>query len=692
MNISLMRLGIISSSLVVCTTIGFSSRSMAQTDPPAPMLPQKSAGLWGYISMQVPPPPEGFGYGVSFYVTAWPLTEKPLRHFQIGLPSTWIIPDNREFELPLCPHGTPARDHWDERGPSYRSVFQTIEGGLGFWGSTQFSSTTAKFRMNGTSTCYRHEISSPGWGFGRTTPLTDEEVGLIQLSNRLLVPPDGLTFKTGTNGEIFGYAWAALPLTELKGHWRIQPEFKPEIWLHDNALVNESIEEAPMWRLHAVSAGVYQLESRSTESKAGKFLTASASSVTLTNRTTELKQQWKLEQVDHDLFFISSVSDPALSLMVDGNDQLVLRAPRGLAVTDERPDVQAWQLHGAVLDSEPSTGNQSWTMFLNAANFSGAVAYFAPETWSAIAQEHAIAAGRGLDFRPGVMSGGAIEINTVPRFEAEDAAGNRYLKLPKIQFPVNDDLQSPLMQDVHYIGRNAAFVPVRQWIEGGMAFTGEINPDYLYQPDCRAQPLRLAQGNPRVSMEGVNKFVDTVSLGKNSYGLQWQAEPTNEMATLPQYYRQDKDAQTLVVIDEAEVPVELGLQAASFLTGQMRGPYFSPEEKSSAWRTPGPVRKAEIVELADGSSVKYMWYRFIDQPAIVSLGLSEAERARLQALVENIHRNWRADGAYLPPPSQGLLATLDPALLLEPPESISVGYVPIVVRQFTTTGGIPKRP
>ena len=135
-----------------------------------------SEGLAGYISMDVPAPPEEFGYGVSLYSSAWPLLEQPLRDFQIGLASIWIVPENRKINEPLLPTGTFARDHWPERGPSYRDVFQTIEGGLGFWGSTRFGSTTAKFRMNGTANGYNHEISSPGWGFGNTTALRADEM------------------------------------------------------------------------------------------------------------------------------------------------------------------------------------------------------------------------------------------------------------------------------------------------------------------------------------------------------------------------------------------------------------------------------------------------------------------------------------------------------------------------------------
>jgi hypothetical protein len=96
----------------------------------APRLPNVSDGLHGYVGMEVGSCP-GFDQGVSFYTPAWPLLDRGLRNFQIGLPSIWLIPDNRDATEPLCPVGTCARDNWPERAPTYRDVFQTIEGGQG---------------------------------------------------------------------------------------------------------------------------------------------------------------------------------------------------------------------------------------------------------------------------------------------------------------------------------------------------------------------------------------------------------------------------------------------------------------------------------------------------------------------------------------------------------------------------------
>ena len=176
---------------------------------------ESSRGLHGYISFNSTKPPAEYGAGISFYSAVWSLIDKPLKNFQIGLPGTWISPENSDVDFPLRPNGTYARDNWDERGPTWSSVFQTIEGGLGYWAGNHFRYGSPKFSMNATSSCYDFEIASPGWNFFyHTEPLDDDKMGIAQLSNRLLVPPDGLTFEGKPEGQFMGYAWMALPFMD----------------------------------------------------------------------------------------------------------------------------------------------------------------------------------------------------------------------------------------------------------------------------------------------------------------------------------------------------------------------------------------------------------------------------------------------------------------------------------------------
>ena len=46
-----------------------------------------------------------------------------------------------------------------------------------------------------------------------------------------------------------------------------------------------------------------------------------------------------------------------------------------------------------------------------------------------------------------------------------------------------------------------------------------------------------------------------------------------------------------------------------------------------------------------------------------------------------LHAKWTKDREYLPPPTVGKLADLDPALIVTPPKGLEIGYVPIVTRQ-----------
>ena len=528
-----------------------------------------SNGFEGYISMAVEAPPAGYGYGVSLYATAWPLTEKPLRDFQIGLASIWIVPDNRTIKYSLLPKGTFARDNWPERGPSYGDVFETIEGGLGFWGDTRFGSTTAKFRMNGTTNGYNYMVSTSGWGFGggaNTASLKDVQMDIAQLSNHILVPPDGFTFKKGTNGDLLGYAWMALPL------------------IPSNAITD------------------------------------------------------------------------------------------GLNVP---------------------TGNQSWTLFLNTKNCKGPVAFWTPVSWSRISLHYPPAVGRGLDAREGLVTGGAIEVNTVPRYTSTDSKGNDYSKVPLLQFPVDSNNQTVLIHNLTQYSKKALYNQVLTWINGGSASSGEFNSAGAVIPTVRANPLILQQGDPKVNISGLEDYVQTKALDKTTFGLEWKSDATSawtknfRKGVFPQYF--EKSGNQLTPVKADDVPTDTGLIAEKFPTSVQNAIYSSPKSGENSWHRPGPVAGPFYAKLSDGSVVTYYWYRFIDQPAMQNADLSSVEKSRLQHLVERLQTKWTVHKQYMAPPSRGKLAALDPALVVKPPKRFETGYVPIAVRQEIASGRSPGK-
>ena len=510
-----------------------------------------SRGLHGYIGYSASRPPARSEYsaGMGFYSAVWPLIDKPIANFQIGLPSAWITPNNSDDkDKPLAPKGTLARDNWPERGPTWASVFQTVEGGLGYWARNHFRYGPPKFSMNATPQCYDYEVGSPGWSFFYSNEaLPDNRLGIAQLSNRLLIPPDALPFEGNPNGKFLGYTYMALPFTEP---------------------------------------------------------------------TT----------------------------------------------------------------GDPPTGDQAWTCFLSAANFKGPIAYYIPETWSKIGKlfNYPFIYGRGLDARPGNMGGGAMEINTVPRFDAEDAKGIVYSKLPKLQFPVDGQGKTLLVQDVTYYSKAALYDAFKVWRDGGPACSGRFDEKGAWRSKLTTRTPRFDQAGKRIT--GVEKVFDTKVFEDNIWGLEWYDGTVNTNGYFPQYFKHVGNER--VAVSVVDVPAETQLLKAEFKLAGRGQSYTSPA--TGAWGNPGPVRGPYKVNLADGSTVTYCWYRFVDQPSFQQYNWSREKKEKLQSFVEKIHANWSIDRNYMAPPGSGTLASLDPALIVNPPKGMEVGYVPIVIRQEDT--------
>ncbi|MGO9923550.1 MAG: hypothetical protein ACLQIB_53715 [Isosphaeraceae bacterium] len=506
-----------------------------------------SRGLHGYIGFTATRPPARSEYsaGMGFYSAVWPLIDQPIADFQIGLASAWITPDNSDNkDKPLAPEGTLAR-RWPERGPTWDSVFQTVEGGLGYWAGNHFRYGPPKFSMNATPQCYDYEIGSPGWSFFYSNQaLPDHRLGIAQLSNRLLIPPDALPFHGNPHGEFLGYTWMALPFT-----------------------------------------------------------------------------------------------DPTTT--------------------------------------DPPTGDQSWTCFLSTANFKGPIAYYIPETWSKIGKlfNYPFIFGRGLDARPGVMGGGAMEINTVPRFDSHDNRGEIYSKIPKLQFPVDEQGRAYLVQDVTYYSRAALHDQFKAWRKGGRPISGQFDARGAWKSSLTTHTTRYDQDGKRIAR--VEKVFDTKVFEGNVWGLQWFASDISPRGTFPQYYKQI--GQERVAVPASEVPAETQLHGREFSHARMGAAYTSPA--TGAWLRPGPKTGPLKATLADGSVATYSWYRFVDQPSFQQYNWDSSKKAALQAFVEKIHATWPIDRDYMPPPSRGTLVKLDPALLVTPPEGLETGYVPIVTHQ-----------
>jgi hypothetical protein len=244
-----------------------------------------------------------------------------------------------------------------------------------------------------------------------------------------------------------------------------------------------------------------------------------------------------------------------------------------------------------------------------------------------------------------------------------------------LQFPVDAEGRALLVQDVTYYSKMALFDAFKAWRNGGPLCSGGFDEKGACKPKLNTRTTRYDQGGKRIA--GVERIFDTKIFEGNVWGLHWFANDVSSKGLFPQYYKHVGDE--CVAVAAADVPAETGLLTQEFKLARPGKPYTSPD--TGAWSQPGPKRGPLTAKLADGSVVTYSWYRFVNQPSFQQYDWSEEKKAKLQAFVEELHVNWPLDRDYMSPPTRGTLVSLDPGLLVMPPEGLEVGYVPIVTRQ-----------
>lgn len=346
------------------------------------------------------------------------------------------------------------------------------------------------------------------------------------------------------------------------------------------------------------------------------------------------------------------------------------------------------------------TGDHCWTLFLNTGNFKGPVAFFTPYFWSHAAVDNPQLAGMLLDTRPaGANRPLQMETQYVPAVQATDAKGETWARIAPMSFPRGANGESVVVHRVTAYNKLALWDAVKTWFDGGPAATGAIDPKgaavatfpgsgdatwQIYPPQTPKEQ--------RVAIDW-KSFATPTAPDPTTFGYRWN-EPlvthtdtkSGSLATLPEYYHlvNGKDQKPRwAPVAARDVPAETGLVGYRFERPREKPqePYDTPEDPASCWKKPGPKAGPFQAKLGDGSVVTYYWYRFADQPALLNADLTQAERETLQAKVEKIHRAWTKDRAYLPPPTVGTLADLDPALIVAPPAGLEAGYVPIATRQ-----------
>ncbi len=359
-----------------------------------------------------------------------------------------------------------------------------------------------------------------------------------------------------------------------------------------------------------------------------------------------------------------------------------------LPLTDVLPET-----HGVKF----ATGNQNWTLFMNASNFKGPVAFIVPTFWTETVLNEPALEGLFLDARPSARNAFAIEHADTPALIGKDSSGQAYARILPLAYPATTSTRSELLRDIKVYTRIAKWDEVDAWFKGGPVastkFQSAGSGDKRFNVNPKVDESIESRSSDIKGVINMGAFVKQFQTDdRKAAGFEWNTgvvKQVNGSFVMPEFYRLD-DSSRWQPVSKSAVPSASGLltKTPAITPRPEHVPYLTPlepdcqfQDPTGPWKVPGPSAGPFTAQLGDGSKVTYYWYRFIDQPAIIYAKLPEQMRQNLQKRVELIHKHWRHTDDYLENPSNGALVGLDKGLFVKPPAGMEIGFVPIVSRQ-----------
>lgn len=136
------------------------------------------------------------GRGFSWYTRIFGLFQEghPLDN-QMGMGGTWLKAEGLHYDVCPCkPGGFGSKCCNTQDCDCAGWLFESFEGGPGYWGN-ELPTTVSKWRVGDSVGCYSFYTGSPLFQFGQYDGHDCSHMGIAQLSNQMLMLPDGITFE-----------------------------------------------------------------------------------------------------------------------------------------------------------------------------------------------------------------------------------------------------------------------------------------------------------------------------------------------------------------------------------------------------------------------------------------------------------------------------------------------------------------
>eukprot|EP00927_Polykrikos_kofoidii_P049335 TRINITY_DN43402_c0_g1_i1.p1 TRINITY_DN43402_c0_g1~~TRINITY_DN43402_c0_g1_i1.p1 ORF type:complete len:837 (-),score=111.65 TRINITY_DN43402_c0_g1_i1:415-2775(-) len=322
-----------------------------------------------------------------------------------------------------------------------------------------------------------------------------------------------------------------------------------------------------------------------------------------------------------------------------------------------------------------------WTFVVDTDKFAGPVAYFLPEVFRERPKNWEKQSAHLADFgTPGVgmTSGGGFtfEWNTLFTFQQGD-----FYKIPQMAVPSSGGDTILAMNGRGYEDADV-YEPLEEVLSRRKPLRATDIMSHGTPYDCSTEQ-RNADFKASASQTATLGTLHTV---KEADGCTWSVTTENTSGFFPRYFKAStSQLGHLTPVDESVVPS--ALQKSQFpkknTMWPMKGPYdaLSNPPAGGCLATPGPASpRMYCAQTSSLSWIGYQWYRFVDQPGMQQLALSDDEKHFLQSRVETLHESLNGEDRWIKAGSAASrLAEVSAAQLVNPPQGMEIGYVPIVV-------------
>ena len=395
------------------------------------------------------------------------------------------------------------------------------------------------------------------------------------------------------------------------------------------------------------------------------------------------------------------------SLGVIAVSNRLLYPPDGIGFVDDGMLGHAW-INTPIGKIRNNDKKRSLTLILDAKNFKGPVAYMLPEYYGSQSkwtdqngEEHPKETFTNVGMNTG---GGAYEWNDVPIVGHTNNDKTRDIRIHKMQFSFNEEGEKTIMMSAgkSWTGKADLYNPLERIMKNWKA---KLNESLLLANDKGiTHPCQGLDSEWKLSFEGKTFKIASIKHRTENDGVcsavvEWDVN-SNDALNCNSTHCNIKEAfkvseKSITKEDDGQWTYDGGrLEGYDNIPTDLQGDDVLQEHeftlnydrRSESLCGAYPVEPTLFCRQTSTEDwIGWKWFHYQNQPGLARLKLNKKRRKYLRKRIKRLHlamaKNSPLNEWLKAPSSMPDLVTIDPKLIVDPPNKYKIGFVPIVVYQ-----------